>query len=81
MGALSMLCFCLGTVPLMLGFSLVSGRLNKRFARPMRVASGALVLLMGMAMEIAVRSIIITGDSDGIIRELAKLSCIDTGYI
>ena len=50
MGALSMFCFCLGTVPLMLGFGLVSGRLNKRFARPMRVASGVLVLLMGMAM-------------------------------
>ena len=50
MGALSMLCFCLGTTPLMLGFGLVSGRLNARFARPMRIASGALVLLMGMAM-------------------------------
>jgi len=49
-GALSMFCFCLGTVPLMLGFGLVSGKLNKRFARPMRVASGALLLLMGMAM-------------------------------
>ena len=50
MGALSMFCFCLGTVPLLLGFGLVSGRLNKRFARPMRVASCILVLLMGMAM-------------------------------
>ena len=50
MGALSMFCFCLGTVPLMLGFGLVSGKLNKRFARPMRIASGTLVLLMGMAM-------------------------------
>ena len=50
MGALSMLCFCLGTIPLMLRFGLVSGRLNARFARPMRIASGALVLLMGMAM-------------------------------
>ncbi|MBR1822425.1 MAG: sulfite exporter TauE/SafE family protein [Clostridia bacterium] len=50
MGALSMLCFCLGTVPLMLGFGLVSGRLNKRFAAPMRIASGALVLLMGLSM-------------------------------
>ena len=50
MGALSMFCFCLGTVPLMLGFGLVSGRLNKRFARPMRVASGVLVLLMSMSM-------------------------------
>ena len=50
MGAISMSCFCMGTVPLMLGFGLVSGKLNKRFARPMRVASGTLVLLMGMAM-------------------------------
>lgn len=50
MGALSMLCFSLGTVPLMLGFGLVSGRLNKRFARPMRIVSGALVLVMGMSM-------------------------------
>lgn len=50
MGALSMFCFCLGTVPLMLGFGLVSGKLNKRFARPIRVASGLLVLLMGMTM-------------------------------
>ena len=50
MGALSMACFCLGTIPLMLGFGLVSGRLNKRFAKPMRIASGALVLVMGMAM-------------------------------
>ncbi len=50
MGALSMACFCLGTIPLMLGFGLVSGKLNKRFAKPMRIASGALVLVMGMAM-------------------------------
>ena len=50
MGALSMACFCLGTVPLMLGFGLVSGKLNRRFARPMRLASAVLVLVMGMAM-------------------------------
>ncbi len=50
MGALSMLCFCLGTVPLMLGFGLFSGRLNLRFAKPVRIASGVLVLLMGMVM-------------------------------
>ena len=51
-GALSMLCFCLGTTPLMLGFGLVSGTLNRRFAKPVRIASGALVLIMGMAMLI-----------------------------
>ena len=50
MGALSMLCFGLGTAPLMLGFGLVSGRLNRRFARPMRITSAVLVLAMGAAM-------------------------------
>ncbi|MBR0407423.1 MAG: sulfite exporter TauE/SafE family protein [Clostridia bacterium] len=50
MGALSMACFCLGTIPFMLGFGLVSGKLNQRFAKPMRIASGILVLVMGMAM-------------------------------
>ena len=50
MGALSMAIFCLGTIPLMLGMGLVSGKLNRRFARPMRMASGVLVLVMGMAM-------------------------------
>ena len=49
-GAVSMLLFSLGTVPLMLGFGLVSGSLNHRYARPMRLASGALVLVMGMSM-------------------------------
>ena len=50
MGALSMLCFSLGTVPLMLGVGLVSGTLNRRFAGPMRIASAALVAVMGMSM-------------------------------
>ena len=50
MGALSMACFCLGTIPLMLSFGLVSGKLNKRFAKPMRIATGVLVMVMGMAM-------------------------------
>ncbi len=48
-GALSMCCFCLGTIPLMLGVGLASGKLNKRFARPMRCASAALVLAMGVS--------------------------------
>ena len=50
MGALSMLCFSLGTVPLMLGIGLISGKLNRRFAGPMRIASAALVAVMGMSM-------------------------------
>lgn len=48
-GALSMCCFCLDTIPLMLGMGLVSGKLNKRFAKPMRYASAALVLAMGVS--------------------------------
>lgn len=50
MGALSMLLFAVGTVPLMLGFGLLGGRLNKRAARPMRIASGVLVAVMAVAM-------------------------------
>ncbi len=48
-GAASMFCFCLGTVPLMLGVGLLSGKLNRRFAVPMRYASAALVLAMGVS--------------------------------
>lgn len=50
MGALSMLVFSLGTVPLMLGAGLLGGRLNKRFARPVNIASACLVAVMGMSM-------------------------------
>lgn len=48
-GALSMFCFALGTIPLMLGFGLVGGGLNRRFGAPMRLASAALVLAMGLS--------------------------------
>ncbi len=47
-GALSMFSFCLGTLPLMLGFGLVSGKLMQRYAKPMRVISSVLVLVMGV---------------------------------
>lgn len=50
MGALSMLLFSLGTVPLMLTFGWVSARLNRRFAKPMQWVSGALLLTMAVAM-------------------------------
>ena len=49
-GALVMLLFSLGTVPLMLGFGLLSGGLNKRYAKPMRLTSGAIVLVMAVSM-------------------------------
>ena len=50
MGALSMIAFGLGTVPLMLGIGAVGGAQNRRFARPMRLISGALVLVMSVSM-------------------------------
>lgn len=50
MGALSMFSFSLGTVPLMLGFGVLGGRLNRKFARPMHVMSALLVAVMGMSM-------------------------------
>ncbi|MCI5550972.1 MAG: sulfite exporter TauE/SafE family protein, partial [Clostridiales bacterium] len=50
MGALSMLAFSLGTVPLMLGAGILGGRLNRRFARPVNIASAGLVALMGLNM-------------------------------
>ena len=34
----------------MLGIGLVSGKLNRRFAGPMRIASAALIAVMGMSM-------------------------------
>lgn len=50
MGGLSMAAFSLGTVPLMLGFGLLGGKLNQRFRRPMHLISAALILVMGMNM-------------------------------
>lgn len=50
MGALSMLLFSLGTVPLMLGIGLLGGRLNQKHARYMHIVSAVLVILMGMSM-------------------------------
>ena len=49
-GAAAMLCFSLGTAPLMLGVGVLSGRLNRRFAKPVRLASAALVILMSLSM-------------------------------
>lgn len=50
MGALSMLCFALGTLPLMLGVGLLSGRLNKKHTRYVQVFSAMLVAALGIGM-------------------------------
>ena len=49
-GALSMLLFSLGTMPLMLGFGVISGRVNKRKAGYMLTVSALLIFLMGIHM-------------------------------
>lgn len=46
-GALAMLLFSLGTVPLMFGLGALSSLLSKKFAAKMMTVSGVLVLLLG----------------------------------
>ncbi len=49
-GALSMLVFSLGTVPLMFGLGAVSSLLNKKFTGKLITASAVLVVLLGVFM-------------------------------
>lgn len=49
-GALSMLLFSLGTVPLMLGLGLFSGRLNRKKAGIMFTVSALLIFVIGLHM-------------------------------
>nr|WP_320025401.1 sulfite exporter TauE/SafE family protein [uncultured Acetobacterium sp.] len=49
-GALSMLAFSLGTVPLMFGLGAISSFLSKKFTSKMMTASAVLVLILGMFM-------------------------------
>lgn len=50
LGALSMLVFALGTVPLMFLFSAISALLNSRFTRIMGKVSALLIIMIGFAM-------------------------------
>jgi sulfite exporter TauE/SafE len=49
-GALSMLAFSLGTVPLMFGLGAISSFLSKKFTGKMMTASAVLVLILGVMM-------------------------------
>lgn len=49
-GALSMFCFSLGTVPLMLGFGFVFASLGKRFTRQVLKFGAVLVVVLGLSM-------------------------------
>ncbi|MDR1734851.1 MAG: sulfite exporter TauE/SafE family protein [Oscillospiraceae bacterium] len=49
-GALAMLCFSLGTVPLMLGLGSLVAALGKKFAKHIMAVGGVLVVVLGLAM-------------------------------
>ncbi len=49
-GAVSMLAFSLGTVPLMFGFGAISSLLSARFTKQMMKASAVLVIFLGLIM-------------------------------
>ncbi len=49
-GGASMLCFALGTVPLMLGLGAVAGSLSRHFARKAMTAGACVVMVMGLFM-------------------------------
>ena len=51
-GALSMFCFSLGTVPLMLGFGSAVSMLGKRFTRQVLRVGAILVVVMGLSMMV-----------------------------
>lgn len=51
-GALSMFCFSLGTVPLMLGFGSAVSILGKRFTRQVLKVGAILVVVMGLSMMV-----------------------------
>lgn len=49
-GALSMLCFSLGTVPLMLGLGSVIAALGRKFTRQVMLIGSVMVVVLGLAM-------------------------------
>lgn len=49
-GALSMLLFSLGTVPLMFGFGAFSGALNRKYAKQLLTVSALLIFVLGLGM-------------------------------
>lgn len=67
LGALSMLSFSLGSVPLMLGFGLISGRLNRKYRRVMLTVSAMLIFVMALNMVgngLALSGVSLTKKSD-----------------
>lgn len=70
-GALSMFFFSLGTVPLMLAFGFLSTFLTRKTGRKLQMASGALILFLGLSM--GMRGFTLNGVDFGLGRFLAGL--------
>jgi sulfite exporter TauE/SafE/plastocyanin domain-containing protein/copper chaperone CopZ len=70
-GALSMLFFSLGTVPLMLAFGFLSTFLTRKAGRNLQMASGALILFLGLSMGL--RGFTLSGVDFGIGRFISGL--------
>lgn len=73
-GAMSMFCFSMGTVPLMLGLGTVVTMLGKRFTRPVLQTGGILVVVMGLSMMAQGNALsglvnLFQGNSTGILNE------------
>ena len=49
-GAISMLLFSLGTVPLMFGFGMIASKLNKKFASKMLTVSAIIIFILALGM-------------------------------
>ena len=68
MGAAAMFLFGLGTVPLMFGFGLFSGKLNRKYAGNMLIISALLIFVMGIHMAsngLALMGVSIFADKNG----------------
>lgn len=83
MGALSMMIFSLGTVPLMLGFGLLSGKLNRKYAKYMLLVSALLIFIMGLHMTDNGLSLSGVSVSHGILPETGRTAVImgDKQYV
>lgn len=79
-GALSMLVFSLGTVPLMLAFGTVSGRLNKRFASRLTKLSAAIIVMMGIAMLTTGLNLSGKSTSVKLVSDNIAVSTVEDGY-
>lgn len=79
-GALSMFLFSTGTVPLMFGFGVLAGKLNKKVSSFVFQISAILVIVLGVGMlnnGLALSGVIFPGESE---KEERKIALLKDGY-